>query len=116
MDKLAVPVHFLYTTSMKKIEKIFNRCGFRHEQLQRNGDVAIFKRVQIGCSTSHYEVVRFCSHKGYKMGNSYIESAETYPGSSLWGIRGWTYINIESARNKYGELVKKYAGKTKVPA
>ena len=111
-DKLDVPVCFLYTVSMKKIEKIFTKCGFRHEQVKRNGDIALFKRTQIGSGARpHFEVVRLSSHGGYEINGSYVKSAEIYPGPSLWGVRGWTYCDIESATSKYNSLLKKWAGK-----
>ena len=111
MVKLDVPSLFRYTISMQKIEKIFTKCGFRHELVQRKEDIALFKRTQIGKGHSHFEVVRLSSHGGYEINGSYVKSAEIYPGSSLWGIRGWTYCDIQSATSKYKSLLVKWTGK-----
>ena len=110
-DKLDVPVCSLYTISMQKIEKIFTKCGFRHEQVKRKENIALFKRTQIGQTHTHFEVVRLSSHGGYEINGSYVKSAEVYPGPSLWGVRGWTYHDVESATSKYNSLLKKWTGK-----
>ena len=99
---------------MKKIESVFIKAGFRHEQVKRNGRVAIFKRSQLGLDRSHYEVVQIGSHNGYNLGTSYIEAAETYPGSSLWGIQGWTHATLECANKHYDKLIAKRLAKSKV--
>jgi hypothetical protein len=38
------------------------------------------------------------------MGGVYIEPSETYPGSSLWGITGWTCTSLEDALRRYEVL------------
>ena len=96
---------------MKKIEKVFIKAGFRHEQVKRKGQCAIYSRTQLGSSNVHYEVVRIGKHNGYKLGGSYIEAAETYPGNSLWGIQGWTCTDLEAATDRFNNLVKKANGK-----
>ena len=96
---------------MKKIENVFIKGGFRHELIKRRNDIAIFKRTQLGLSRVHYEVVQIGSHNGYKMGTAYIVPAETYPGNSLWGIRGWTCTTLENAERTYGKLQESYSRK-----
>ena len=53
---------------------------------------------------NNYEVVKLGRHNGYQMGGVFIEPAETYPGSSLWGITGWTCASIDSALMRYNQL------------
>ena len=97
---------------MKKIEKVFIKAGFRHELVEREDSIAIYRRTQLGYSRSHYEVVQINSHEGYNLGGSYIVAAETYPGNSLWGIQGWTYPTLEQALPKYNKLLSKKVEKT----
>jgi hypothetical protein len=49
----------------------------------------------------NYEVVKIGRHNGYIMGGMSIEPAETYPGSSLWGIAAWTCTSLEDATRRY---------------
>ena len=96
---------------MKTIKKDFVRCGFIHKQIKREGDVAIFFRTKPEYFNGHYEVIKISRHNGYKMGTGYIEAAETYPGASLWGLQGWTYLTLEKAEEKYQEIKKRFARK-----
>lgn len=54
---------------------------------------------------NNYEVVKIGRHNGYVMGGMSIEPAETYPGSSLWGITAWTCTSIDDAMRRYDALV-----------
>ena len=71
---------------------------------QRDGMKAIFQQTRDDSSLNNYEVVKIGRHNGYNMGGSFIEPAETYPGSSLWGITGWTCTSIDSALSRYEQL------------
>ena len=98
---------------MKKIGKEFTRSGFVHKLVIRQGDVAIYKRRGVKCDDYHYEIVKISSHNGYKLGGQYIESAETYPGASLWGIQGWTCNTLEHAEAKFKTACKRFNKKKK---
>lgn len=111
---LEVPQMSYYNRSMKKIEKVFIKTGFRHQQVVRKKDYAIYKRTQLGSGNSHYEVVKIGKHNGYKLGSSYIEPSETYPGNSLWGIQGWTCQTLDAAEERFNMLLTKANGKKKV--
>ena len=93
---------------MKKLEEKFKSRGFIHKQLRREGNRAIYQRyaAKSDPATCHYEVVKINSHGGYKLGNSYIVPAETYPSSSMWGRCGWTCDTEEQAEIKFDELGK----------
>ena len=93
---------------MKKVKKQFTRCGFYHKQVMREGNVAIFERGPLNGDSTHYELVNISSHNGYKMGNSYIEAAETYPGASLWGLQGWTYMTLGEAKKDFNLICKRF--------
>ena len=101
---------------MKKLEKVFIKAGFRHELIKREENFAIYSRTQLGLKRKHYEVVKIGKHNGYNLGTSYIAPAETYPGNSLWGIQGWTCIDLEAAEIKYKKLLTKSIGKKQTVA
>ena len=81
-----------------------------HEEIIREGRNAIYQRYDAGKTPEaghvHYEVVRIGRHNGYNLGGSYIEPAETYPSSSMWGTAGWTCDDKATAQDKFDELNK----------
>ena len=93
------------TNDYKTIPSVFKKKGFTYTQLKREGNRAIFQQTREGSSLNNYEVVKIGRHNGYVMGGMSIEPAETYPGSSLWGITGWTCTSIDDAMRRYNDLV-----------
>jgi len=89
---------------IKPIPEVFNKKGFQYRQIKREGDRAIFEQKWLKGETVRYEVVKIGRHNGYSMGGSYIEPSETYPGSSLWGISGWTCTTLDDANKRYDAL------------
>jgi hypothetical protein len=92
------------TTEYKTIPTQFKKKGFNYTQLKREGARAIFEQTQEGSAVHNYEVVKIGRHNGYLMGGVMIEPAETYPGSSLWGITAWTCNSLEAAMQRYDAL------------
>jgi len=88
----------------KVIPTEFNKKGFHYKQVRRDGMKAIFEQTREGTDLKNYEVVKLGRHNGYVMGGVKIEPAETYPGSSLWGIMGWTCQSIDKAIERYNSL------------
>ena len=91
-------------TEYKVIPTQFNKKGFTYTQLKREGARAIFQQTQEGSVVNNYEVVRIGRHNGYTMGGMHIAAAETYPGSSLWGITAWTCTSMDAAMQRYASL------------
>ena len=85
----------------KPIPVEFTKKGFTYRQVKREGDLAIFEQTRKDSHIQNYEVVKIGRHNGYTMGGSYIEPSETYPGSSLWGIMGWTCTSLDSAESRF---------------
>lgn len=92
------------TVTHKPVPTSFTKKGFTYNQLKRVGNVAIFQQTRPNSSLSNYEVVKIGKHNGYTMGGAYIEPSETYPGSSLWGIMGWTCTSLDSAQKRFDQL------------
>jgi len=91
-------------TEYKVIPTEFKKKGFVYQQVKREGNKAIFLQTRPGTHLNNYEVVKLGRHNGYTMGGAYIEPSETYPGSSLWGICGWTCQSLEAAEQRYQTL------------
>ena len=92
------------TNEYKTIPTQFKKKGFVYTQLKREGNRAIFQQTRAGSALNNYEVVKIGKHNGYLMGGVMIEPAETYPGSSLWGICAWTCQSLEAAECRYDKL------------
>ena len=93
---------------MKKLETKFNKKGFNYKQVIRKEEFAIYEQTnaKIKNPSKSYEVVQIKSHNGYEIGGQKIAAAEVYPGSTQWGLLGWTYIDLESAEKRFNKLVK----------
>ena len=98
-------LHMMTTTmDYKTIPTQFKKKGFVYTQLKREGARAIFQQTRAGSAVNNYEVVKIGRHNGYVMGGMSIEPAETYPGSSLWGITAWTCSSLDAAMTRYDAL------------
>jgi hypothetical protein len=88
----------------KVIPTSFKKKGFTYNQVKREGMKAIYQQTREGTTLNNYEVVKLGRHNGYVMGGAMIEPSETYPGSSLWGIMGWTCTSLEDAHKRFSQL------------
>ena len=89
---------------MKTIPKTFSKKGFNYMQIKREGMKAIFKQSKKGHEGVSYEVVKISKHNGYELGGQKIPAGEAYPGTSQWGIAGWTCRDLKSAERKFKSL------------
>ncbi len=103
---------------MKLLPQKFVKKGYKHTLIEREGDVALYKRQSTENSkVFHYEVVIITSHNGTTIEGNYIEPGELYPSSSQWGERGWTCVTLEQAEARYKttkKWVKELAAKKRV--
>lgn len=93
---------------MKKLETEFVKKGFKFTQINRKGNVAIYKQESLSVESpkANYEVVQIKSHNGYEIGGSKIAAAEVYPGSTQWGLLGWTYQDLPTAEKRFKKLIR----------
>ena len=89
---------------MKILETTFTKKGFVHTLLQRNGNVAVYRRQKIGGKAVQFETVIIGSHNGYEIGGVKVEPAETYPSSEQWGAKGFTFNDESAAISKAKQL------------
>lgn len=94
----------MQATEYRVIPTEFKKKGFHYKQVKREGGKAIFLQTRTGTDLKNYEVVKIGRHNGYIMGGVKIAPAETYPGSSLWGITGWTCQSLDAAEARYQQL------------
>ena len=86
--------------SIKIADKTFTRKCYDYTQERRKEDVCLYSYKLSGSKlVGGYEVVRLYTDAN---GNEYL------PGSSLWGIKGWTFLasQLDAAEAKFKKVVK----------
>lgn len=84
----------------------FRRNGFDHQQCNREGNLAIFRRQLVNGRHEHYEVVRIRAYGAAEVGGRHIPAGERYPSSEEWGRMGWTCATLPDAQAKLASLTK----------
>ena len=90
----------------KLLTKEFRRDGFQYRQIVREGDAAIYEQRWTGCAepSPAYEVIRIRRRDGFQIGDRFVEPAEVYPASEVWGVDGFTFTNRNKAWAKFSEI------------
>lgn len=90
----------------KLLTKEFRRDGFQYRQIAREGDAAIYEQRWTGCAepSPAYEVIRIRRREGFQIGTRFVEPAEVYPASKLWGVDGFTFTDRNKAWAKFFEI------------
>lgn len=92
----------------------FTESGFTHEQIAREGDVCLYRRGKTGSEQFHFEVIRLRRHNGFTVPGKdiRIDPGETYPSAHQWGVRGWTFNQLDKAQEKFQyESTRKLKGR-----
>jgi hypothetical protein len=92
--------------SYKPLPKEFRRDGFNYRQIAREGDVALYEQTWLSCAepSRSYEVIRIRRREGFRIGDRFVEPAEVYPASKLWGVDGFTLTDRNEAWAKFSEI------------
>lgn len=89
---------------MESLPVSFRDRGFLYEQLERQGDVALYSQTN-HTSIVRYEVVRIRIQREHTWPNgTTTPEKEAYPGSNSWGTLGWTFIERPLAEAKLRAL------------
>ena len=82
----------------------FRHDGFDYRQITREGEVAIYEQTWKGNQNSAaFEVIRIRRRRGFQIDGRFVEPAEVYPRSEVWGVDGWTLPDREAAFRKLRE-------------
>jgi hypothetical protein len=84
----------------------FRRDGFDYQQIAREGDAAIYEQRWAGCCNPSvcYEVIRIRRREGFRIDDRFVEPAEVYPNSDVWGVDGFTLTDRDAAVAKLREI------------
>lgn len=94
---------------MNQLPKSLTIAGFQHTQIDRDGDIALYRQSKPGQHDA-FEVIIVQSHEAAKIPNGdgtfrEVEAGETYPKATSWGRNGWTYGQESFARAKFRDLI-----------
>ena len=85
---------------MELLPLSFRDRGFLYEQVERQGEVALYSQTNHS-GIVRYEVVRIRIQPEHTWPNgTTTPEKEAYPGSNSWGRLGWTFYSRADARAK----------------
>lgn len=94
---------------MKPLPDTYDKEGFTHRVLERDGQVALIeKRTKPENRVIGYEVIVIQSHEGYDVMGRVVPPSEFPPRSEEWGTYGFSFNrhDLEGARKKLSKLAK----------
>jgi len=102
---------------MTPLAKTFRFDGFDFELVQREGDVALFRKSKPTHRDPSYEVVILRKHpeQTFPSGKFY-PARESMPPSESWGTEGWSYSDLPSAKTRFNKTVDSRISPTPFPA
>jgi len=101
---------------MEPLPLSFRDRGFFYEQLERQGDVALYTQTN-HAGIVRYEVVRIRIQREHTWPNgTTTPEKEAYPGSNSWGTLGWTFIERPLAEDKLRALLGTPVEEIETPA
>jgi len=92
--------------SYKPLPKEFWRDGFTYRQIARQNDAAIYEQTWNN-PLNHslcYEVIRIRCRDAFDIGGRFVEAAEVYPNSEVWGTDGFTLTDEAVAFTKLRKI------------
>jgi hypothetical protein len=81
----------------------YTKNGYVFSVIKREVNKAIFRGVSRN-GTANFEVIIVQSHDGREAFGKVFEPAEYAPSNKQWGVKGWTYSNMDDAERKFDEL------------
>jgi hypothetical protein len=94
------------TGHFRPLPKEFRHDGFQLRQIAREGDAAIYSQTWSGCPDPAicFEVILVKRREIFEIDGRFVQPAETYPASKLWGKDGFTFSDKDAAFAKLREF------------
>jgi hypothetical protein len=85
---------------IKTVSASFLYDSFRHDLVERVGNIAIYQKTKPSIGYVGYEVVRITLRPPHPFdaNKDQYDRVEHYPSSSEWGAHGWTYQTLVQAK------------------
>jgi len=91
---------------MNTLPETLTYDGFGFRLLKRAGAVALFEKRKPSHSRESFEVIIVQQHPAETICGRNYPARESMPPSEAWGTSGWTYPDLEHAKNKFRVLVE----------
>lgn len=88
---------------MQLLPEQFMKNTFDYQQIERNAITAIYSQSLDG-EVLAYEVIRVTVAAAGEVFGAMLPEREVMPGNEQWGIRGFTFWDLEVARKRAREL------------
>lgn len=86
---------------MNKLPEKYRKNGYDFTLVERTEDVAIYKQTD-ETSLIAYEVFEVMKYPERMIGETKIAATEASPSNEMWGSKGYTYRNLEDAKERAG--------------
>ena len=84
---------------MQPVDVTFDLGNYRYTQIERMGDIAVYRQEHKQALVTRYEVVRIRVMPEHTWPNGDVTPEhEFYPSASAWGREGWTCFTLEEAQ------------------
>jgi hypothetical protein len=94
---------------MELLPLTFTERGFAYQQIERQGDVAIYRQTN-HAGVVRYEVIRIRIQREHTWPNgTTTPEKEAYPGSNAWGTLAWTLYTLADAQALAQQLQERTA-------
>jgi hypothetical protein len=88
----------------------FEDATFTYTQIERHGDLAIFRQTHKASQVERYEVVQIRVRPAHTWSNgTTTPEHEAYPGAQSWGTLGWTCFTLADAQALAQQLQQRTA-------
>ena len=91
---------------VKLLPTTFKSGGFQFRQLDRAGQVALFEKRKRPGGAPSFEVVKIRQLPARKVFGVNYPPSEAMPATESWGTSGWTYCDVDGAREKFRALAE----------
>lgn len=100
---------------MKLLPETFRKDGFDFKLVRREGRFAIYTKTKPTYKTPSFEVGVIRRNKARTAFGRDFEDSESWPSSEEWGVRAWTYTNLDDSVRRLESLCSQNARKAKSP-
>lgn len=97
----------IYTPLPATFEGRGGQKGFTFTLLDRQGDLALFKKHKEGHVSPFYELVVVQYQNEYEIGGNAVEARECLPANEQWGLYGWTFLTEDAGRKAMVDRTEK---------
>jgi len=88
----------------------FEDATFPYTQVERHGEIAIFRQTHKASQVERYEVVKIRVRPAHTWPNgTETPEHEAYPGAQSWGTLGWTCFTLADAQTLAQQLRERAA-------